>query len=115
VWTLRPCDRGLWDFVTLPNWRGHRIYPRLLQAIVQIEADAERFWIGCRADNEASMRGVRAAGFQLIGITAMTEAGEWVEVIRGDHDRAHANPMAADMRLIEADDSELTLGDVEGL
>jgi GNAT superfamily N-acetyltransferase len=63
----------LWDFVTLPAWRGRGVYPHLLQAIVQCETDVERFWIGYEAHNEASARGIEKAGFQLVGDLAVTD------------------------------------------
>lgn len=62
--TLRGDERYLWNFVTLPSYRGLGIYPRLLQAIVSAEsADAERFWIGYAPENHASGAGIRKAGF----------------------------------------------------
>jgi GNAT superfamily N-acetyltransferase len=57
----------LWDFFTLPEWRGRRIYPHLLQAIVSREREASRFWLGHDLDNEASRRGIASAGFQDAG------------------------------------------------
>lgn len=57
--------RYLWDFATVPAWRGRGLYPRLLQAIISAEvADAERFWILHAWENEASKRGIAKAGFQ---------------------------------------------------
>lgn len=64
---LPPRNRYLWDFVTLPEWRGHGIYPHILQAIVAHEGDVERFWVGHDFSNVASGRGILRAGFQLIG------------------------------------------------
>ena len=62
--TLSSEERYLWNFVTLPAFRGLGIYPRLLQAIVRAEsADAERFWIGYAPENHASGAGIRKAGF----------------------------------------------------
>lgn len=62
--TLMSEERYLWNFVTLPAYRGLGIYPRLLQAIVRAEsADAERFWIGYAPENHASGAGIRKAGF----------------------------------------------------
>ena len=62
--TLGSEERYLWNFVTLPAYRGLGIYPRLLQAIVRAEsADAERFWIGYAPENHASGAGIRKAGF----------------------------------------------------
>ena len=60
----------LWDFATLPAWRGLGIYPRLLQAILAREAaQADRFWIGHVRENSASGRGIHKAGFRVAGAT----------------------------------------------
>ena len=62
--TLSADERYLWNFVTLPAYRGLGIYPRLLQAIVRAEsAEVERFWIGYAPENHASGAGIRKAGF----------------------------------------------------
>lgn len=62
--TLNENERYLWNFVTLPSYRGLGIYPRLLQAIVSAESvDAERFWIGYAPENHASGAGIRKGGF----------------------------------------------------
>lgn len=59
-------NRYLYDFVTLPEWRGRGIYPRLLQAILRREsAEIERFWIIHQSLNIASQRGIAKAGFLL--------------------------------------------------
>jgi GNAT superfamily N-acetyltransferase len=61
-------DRYLWDFATLPAWRGRGVYPRLLQAIVAGEAArAERLWIIHAPENGASARGIVRAGFVPVG------------------------------------------------
>jgi GNAT superfamily N-acetyltransferase len=63
-------NRYLWDFATLPAWRGLGIYPRLLHAIVRRESvEAARFWIGHVNGNYASQRGIVKAGFGLAGAT----------------------------------------------
>ncbi len=60
-------ERYLWDFVTLPEWRGRGIYPLLLQAILREEsATATRFWIGHEQENAASGRGIVKAGFRKV-------------------------------------------------
>lgn len=64
---LPPENRYLWDFVTLPRWRGRGIYPQMLQAILGHEEDVERFWVGHDFSNVASGRGIIRAGFQLVG------------------------------------------------
>lgn len=62
--TLNSDERYLWNFVTLPAYRGLGIYPRLLQAIVNTEStEATRFWIGYAPENHASGTGIRKAGF----------------------------------------------------
>jgi len=62
--TLPDSDRYLWDFATLPAWQGRGLYPRLLQAILQQEAqEAERFWIIYAPENLPSGAGMRKAGF----------------------------------------------------
>ena len=62
--TLKRDERYLWNFVTLPAYRGLGIYPRLLQAIMGVEsAEVERFWIGYAPENHASGAGIRKAGF----------------------------------------------------
>ena len=61
-------DRYLWDFATLPAWRGRGIYPRLLQGILAREGtDAERFWIVHAPENAASASGIAKAGFAAVG------------------------------------------------
>jgi GNAT superfamily N-acetyltransferase len=61
-------DHYLWDFVTLPAFRGRGIYPHMLQAIIRAEmVQAERFWIGHDLDNIASARGIEKAGLPVIG------------------------------------------------
>lgn len=62
-----PADsRYLWDFATLPEWQGRGLYPRLLQAIVQMEG-AERFWIIHAPENLPSGVGMQKAGFRAVG------------------------------------------------
>jgi GNAT superfamily N-acetyltransferase len=62
--TLNSDERYLWNFVTLPAYRGLGIYPRLLQAIMGMDsAEVERFWIGYAPENHASGVGIRKAGF----------------------------------------------------
>src|SRR5690349_1755636 len=61
-------DRYLWDFATLPAWRGRGLYPHLLQGIIAAEtAEAARLWIIHAPENRASCRGIAKAGFAPIG------------------------------------------------
>lgn len=84
-------NRYLWDFATLPAWRGLGIYPRLLQAILAREAgEAQRFWIGHVRENRASGRGIVKAGFGTIGVTDRGHAQALRFVANGSIERAHA-------------------------
>jgi ribosomal protein S18 acetylase RimI-like enzyme len=57
-------EHYLWNFVTLPAFRGLGVYPRLVDAIVRAESrEADRFWIGYAPENHASGSGIRKAGF----------------------------------------------------
>lgn len=62
-----PGNVYLWDFVTLPPYRGQGIYPRLLQEIVRQADEIDRFWIGFEERNAASARGIVKAGFTVVG------------------------------------------------
>jgi hypothetical protein len=75
-----PGTRWLWDFATLPARRGRGIYPRLLQAILTLDTEATRFWIGQRAGNTASRQGILKAGFRHAANTVLTPGGEWLIV-----------------------------------
>ncbi len=60
-------EQYLWNFVTLPAFRGRGIYPRLLDAIVHSEsAEADRFWIAYAPENHASGTGIQKAGFAVV-------------------------------------------------
>lgn len=71
---LEAVDRYLWDFVTLPAWRGRGLYPHLLQAILRAE-DGARLWIINAPENAASARGIAKAGFAEVGSLAFTRGG----------------------------------------
>ncbi|GCE21174.1 GNAT family N-acetyltransferase [Dictyobacter kobayashii] len=65
--SLPPRQLYLWDFATLPEWRGNSIYPHLLQEIVRQHMDRiERFWILYAPGNAASESGIHKAGFQSV-------------------------------------------------
>lgn len=75
--TLSQTDRYLWDFATLPAWRGRGIYPRLLQAIlVKERATAQRFWIIAAPENHASSTGISKAGFTSIAHLSFQRQGQ---------------------------------------
>lgn len=64
--TLDAASRYLWDFVTLPAWRGRGIYPRLLQGMLAHEV-GEQFWIIHAPENTSSAHGIIRAGFRPVG------------------------------------------------
>jgi GNAT superfamily N-acetyltransferase len=75
--TVPPGERYLWDFVTLPDFRGRGLYPLLLQDIIRRQRqEASWFWIGHDTHNEASRRGILKAGFQLAGRVWWLRSGE---------------------------------------
>lgn len=66
--TILAGERYLWDFATLPRYRGRGLYPFLLQEIMRRQReDAEWFWIGHEPTNDASRRGILKAGFRAAG------------------------------------------------
>jgi hypothetical protein len=70
-------ERYLWDFVTLPAYRGRGLYPLLLQEILRRQVgEAEWFWIGHEPHNQASRRGILKAGFRLAGGMRRLRGGE---------------------------------------
>jgi GNAT superfamily N-acetyltransferase len=74
--TMKPAERYLWNFVTLPEFRGLGIYPRLIQAIVEKESvDGERFWIAYAPENHASGAGIVKAGFTVIADLSFDRQG----------------------------------------
>jgi GNAT superfamily N-acetyltransferase len=70
-------NRYLWDFVTLPEFRGRGIYPRLLRGIIEQEgAAAQHFWIIYAPENAASGAGIQKAGFTLVSdLSFLRDAG----------------------------------------
>jgi len=74
--SMREQDCYLWDFQTLPSWRGRGLYPRLLQSIVEdLQRDRVRFWIINAPENVASAKGIERAGFRLVGDLAFADDG----------------------------------------
>lgn len=60
-------NRYLWDFATLPAFRGRGVYPALLGEIVRQECPpATRLWIIHAPENLPSGVGIARAGFQPI-------------------------------------------------
>jgi GNAT superfamily N-acetyltransferase len=66
VFAPAPGDVWLYDFATLPAYRGRRHYPVLLRFIARdlAESGFRRAWIGTAPGNIASQRGILRAGFR---------------------------------------------------
>jgi ribosomal protein S18 acetylase RimI-like enzyme len=70
-------ERYLWNFVTLPEFRGRGIYPRLLEAIIVrlTRRGAQRLWIAYAPENHASALGIMRAGFTHVADLSFDPAG----------------------------------------
>jgi GNAT superfamily N-acetyltransferase len=69
-------DCYLWDFATLPAWRGRGLYPRLLQSILRADGPVgRRYWIINAPENRASAAGIVKAGFRVVGDLAFGPDG----------------------------------------
>lgn len=87
--SVPPESRYLWDFATLPEWRGRSIYPLLLQHIAAAE-ETERLWIGHEPGNDASARGITKAGFTRVGDLIALSTGGYGLAPAGPPDRSAA-------------------------
>lgn len=67
-------NRYLWNFVTLPEFRGRGIYPRLLREILADgRSEADWWWIMYAPENRASGSGIEKAGFIPVAAVAFDE------------------------------------------
>jgi len=66
--TAPPGEVWLYDFATVPEFRGRRLYPGLLRFILSQlkEQGVKRAWIGTEPGNVASQHGIQRAGFTLV-------------------------------------------------
>jgi len=73
---LPPGNRYLWDFTTLPAWRGRGVYRHLLAEIVRRESPpATRLWIIHAPENRPSGRGIARAGFRAVADLSFSASG----------------------------------------
>ena len=94
-------SRYLWDFATLPEWQGRGLYPRLLQAIIQMER-AERLWIIHAPENRPSGAGMQKAGFQAVGQLSFQRDNSLGLIPFEQPERAHIGAALLGVPLIEA-------------
>jgi RimJ/RimL family protein N-acetyltransferase len=96
-------DRYLWDFVTLPEWRGRGLYPRLLQAIIARESlEAERFWIIYAPENVASGAGIAKAGFRRVSELSFLREDGIATVAAAEDERARIGTALLGVELFDA-------------
>jgi ribosomal protein S18 acetylase RimI-like enzyme len=98
---LPPGNRYLWNFATLPEWRRRGIYSNLIQAMINGDHNADRFWIGHDVGNDASARGIIRAGFRSTGTLYRRENGDFVLIAEGPIDRAAAAAALLNVPLID--------------
>jgi GNAT superfamily N-acetyltransferase len=92
----------LYDFVTLPLWRGHSFYPRLLQEILLRETNRyERFWIIHQLANVASQRGIAKAGFCIAASVFYSVGGKLILFPDANLERARVGAALLGLFLIE--------------
>jgi hypothetical protein len=88
-------NRYLWDFATLPAFRGRGTYPGLLVEIVRRECPpATRLWIIHAPENLPSGAGIARAGFQPVAELSFNSDGHPALASLVDGDRA---PAAAEL------------------
>ena len=96
-------NRYLWDFQTLPAWRGRGIYPRLLQAILSDQGlEDHRFWIITAPENLSSARGIHKAGFQRVADLAFTQEGPAGLVATDSHGRGSAGAAVLGVPVVDS-------------
>jgi GNAT superfamily N-acetyltransferase len=87
--TLSARNLYLWDFQTLPAWRGRGVYPHFLQTIVRQEM-AERFWILYEPGNTTAAHSIEKAGFHFVGELVLREGRVCAIELFEDGERAVA-------------------------
>lgn len=103
--TLPVQSRYLWDFATLPAWRGRGIYPHLLQAVLTAEkSSAEQFWIIAAPENRASSVGIGKAGFQNVANLTFQHEGQPRLIPVGNKERVYAAQSLLQTPLLDTDD-----------
>ncbi|HUM69353.1 MAG TPA: hypothetical protein PLK31_10955, partial [Chloroflexota bacterium] len=100
---LPPLHRYLWDFATLPAYRGQGIYPHLLQGILLQELGvAHYFWIIRAPENGASGAGIHKAGFTAVGHLSLLANGRTALAVTADWERAAAGAALLGVPLVES-------------
>jgi hypothetical protein len=94
-------NRYLWDFATLPKFRGRGIYPRLLAEILRRECPpATRLWIIHAPENLPSAIGIGRVGFTSVAELSFGEGGVALAPV-GPMDRAIAASALIGLPLVD--------------
>jgi GNAT superfamily N-acetyltransferase len=97
--------RYLWDFATLPEFRGRGVYPQLLAEILRRECPpATRVWIIFAPENLPSGIGIQRAGIEPVAELSFDRDGRPALTPLGDGERAK---VASQIFSIPLADSEL--------
>lgn len=84
-------QRYLWDFGTVPGFRGRGLYPRLLAEIIRRECPpATRLWIIHAPENLPSGLGMARAGFVPAAELSLDRQGAVVLAPLGNHPQVDA-------------------------
>ncbi|MGE5595495.1 MAG: GNAT family N-acetyltransferase [Hyphomicrobiales bacterium] len=95
-------NRYLWDFATLPAFRGRGIYPALLAEIVRRECPpATRLWIIHAPENLPSGVGITRAGFQAVAELSFGENGRAALAPAGHTERVQAAAALLGLPLVQ--------------
>lgn len=104
--SLPPQNRYLWDFQTLPEWRGRGIYPHFLQAIIRQEMHLiERFWILYQPGNTAAEHSIRKSGFLFVGELAVSEGRASSITLFETSERAYVGATLLNLPVIVEDEA----------
>lgn len=97
-------NRYLWDFATLPDFRGRGIYPALLSEIVRRECPpATRLWIIHAPENLPSGVGIARAGFESVAELSFDATGGPALAAVSDAGRAAAAAELLGLPLVQLD------------
>jgi hypothetical protein len=95
-------NRYLWDFATLPAFRGRGLYPALLSEIIRRECPpATRLWIIHAPENLPSGVGIARAGFAPVAELSFDDQGRTALSGIGDHGRAEAAAVLLGLPLVD--------------
>jgi len=80
---FQPGSVSLYDFYTLPNFRGRKLYQALLVHILRLRFDqgAKHAYIGVAAKNVTSRNAIERVGFRLIMINSFYRFLKWKKLV----------------------------------